>query len=830
MIDSHFPELTGRTIRDARAALSRLEDENRAVRAELDLVLSSKARRVMTIAAHPLWALRATLAMAAGWKPLGAARTLWMQLRVHRTSLSSAAPFDTDGRLDAAHSSARWLPDLRIAGERREALLCDSNSTFVFQAPAGRGARLRLRCAIMPEAHDRILHGITFAATVRSTSADPPWERSASRLLRPWHWRDRRWRPITVELPDTAGEVSITIETRSSSAGQRRDAIAVWGDPAIEWPRTIGERSHLIRGAFRRLRWAGLGDTLAYARGRDRLQDQSSVYARWIERHRLDEADLERLKTEVAALPYQPLISVITPAYNTAPEVLTACIESVRRQAYPNWELCLADDGSTSAATRDVLQRSSGDPRVRVVRLDRNLNIAAASNAALRLASGEFVALLDHDDELAPEALAEVVRCLNAHRDADVIYSDEDKLESSGGRSDPYFKPDWSPDLFLSYMYMSHLTVVRRALVEEAGGFRTGFEGAQDYDLLLRLIEKTDRIQHIPRILYHWRKTPGSTATGGEVKPWALDAGRRALEESSARSGLEAEVSLGPSPGMYRVRRAVRNNPLVSIVVPTTGRPRAQGDDLVARCLRSLHRTAWGNFDVLVAADLGYLTDAARGALGGLRHRVVAYEPRSPFNFSHKINAAVRETAGSHVVLFNDDLEVIESDWLTAMLEHSQDRTVGAVGAKLLYPDGRLQHIGMLLGVCGIAAHAFHRQPAASPGYFGSAVVTRNCSAVTAACLMTRREVFDEAGGLDENLPVDFNDVDFCLRVRRAGYRIVFTPYARLYHHESASFGRRLQNPRELALMRERWGSALDHDPYYNPNLSRNFSDYRIQL
>jgi GT2 family glycosyltransferase len=464
------------------------------------------------------------------------------------------------------------------------------------------------------------------------------------------------------------------------------------------------------------------------------------------------------------------------------------------------------------------------------VRLEQNGNISAASNAALGLATGEFVALLDHDDELTPEALAEVVRCLNAHPDADVIYSDEDKLEPSGARCDPYFKPDWSPDLFLSYMYMSHLMVVRRSLVEEVGGFRTGFEGAQDYDLLLRLIEKTDRIQHIPRVLYHWRKSPASTAMGGDVKPWALEAGRRALEEFSSRNGLDAQVSKGPGPGMYRVRRRVRDNPLVSIVIPTTGTPRAHGSDLVAQCLRSLHKTSWQNFDVIVSADRGNLTEAARGALQGLRHRVIVYEPRSPFNFSHKVNAAVRETTGTHVVLFNDDLEVIEPDWLTAMLEHSQDPAVGAVGAKLLYPDGRLQHVGMLVGVCGIAAHAFHRQPAASPGYFGSAIVTRNCSAVTAACLMTRREVFDEIGGLEEHLPVDFNDVDFCLRVRRAGHRVVFTPYARLYHHESASFGRRLQNPRELELMRERWGSALDRDPYYNPNLSRNFSDYRIQL
>jgi GT2 family glycosyltransferase len=280
---------------------------------------------------------------------------------------------------------------------------------------------------------------------------------------------------------------------------------------------------------------------------------------------------------------------------------------------------------------------------------------------------------------------------------------------------------------------------------------------------------------------------------------------------------------------MNRVRRAVRGEPLVSIVIPTTGRALDPDGNLLTACLQSLSKTTWPNVEVIVATD-GTLAASAQEALHTLRHLVIPYETGASFNFSHKINEAVHRASGDHVVLFNDDLEVIDAGWLTAMLEYSQERTVGAVGAKLLYPDRRIQHVGMLVGVCGLAAHAFHQHRGESEGYFGSAICVRNCTAVTAACLMTRREVFDEVGGLDENLPVDFNDVDFCLRLRKAGYRIVFTPYAELIHHESASLGRRTQSADELALMQQRWGDALEHDPYYNPNLSKDFTDYRLQL
>jgi O-antigen biosynthesis protein len=584
-----------------------------------------------------------------------------------------------------------------------------------------------------------------------------------------------------------------------------------------------------------RVRAAGLRDALRLAQGAASAGEESERYTRWAAAHTPAPADLDALRAEVDALAARPRFSVVTPVYNTDPKWLRACIESVRAQVYPDWELCLADDASTRPDTIAALREyERADPRIRVTYLERNVNISGASNAAVALATGDFVALLDHDDELTPDALFRMAEHLAAHPDADVIYSDEDKLDLAGRRCDPYFKPDWSPEHFLTCMYTCHFMVARRSLVERVGGFREGYEGAQDYDLVLRLMEATDRIHHVPRVLYHWRKLPESTASAGQAKPWALDAGRLALEDYVRRRALDAEVLPGAAPGLYRIRRAVRGTPLVSLIVPTAGRLRGVDGrqvDLVAACLRSVvQKTTWPHYEIVVVADAAGVQPTTMKALEGARHRVLRLEADGPFNFSRKINAGVAASEGDHVVLFNDDLEVIASEWLTAMLEYSQDEAVGAVGAKLLYPDGRLQHVGMVLGVNGVAAHAFHQHPGSSPGYASGAVSVRNYSAVTAACLMSRRAVFDEVGGFDEAFPIDFNDVDYCLRVRQAGYRIVYTPYAQLYHHESASFGARVQDPAGVEEMRRRWGHVLERDPYYNPNLTRDYPDFRTKM
>jgi len=414
------------------------------------------------------------------------------------------------------------------------------------------------------------------------------------------------------------------------------------------------------------------------------------------------------------------------------------------------------------------------------------------------------------------------------------VYSDEDKLDLAGARCDPYFKPDWSPEHFLACMYTPHLLMARRSLVQDVGGFRAGYEGAQDYDLLLRMSERTAQIHHVPHILYHWRKLPQSTASAGDAKPWAMDAGHRALEDAMLRRGVSAEVLPGAATGLYRVRFRIEGEPLVSLIVPTTGRPRRIGGarvDTLRMLVRSVRqKTSYPRYEFVIIADNGEVSDEVRRALEASTHRIVPYQPGASFNFSHKINVGAAHAAGTHLLLLNDDIEVIDSGWMTAMLEYSQQREVGAVGGKLLYPDGRLQHIGIILGVTGGAAHAFHQHGGASPGYASSAVSVRNYSAVTAACMMTRREAFDSVGGFDESLAVDFNDVDYCLRLGKAGFRIVFTPFATLYHHESASFGPRVQSAKEQELMRARWAGVIDNDPYYHPELTRDFSDYRIRV
>jgi GT2 family glycosyltransferase len=335
----------------------------------------------------------------------------------------------------------------------------------------------------------------------------------------------------------------------------------------------------------------------------------------------------------------------------------------------------------------------------------------------------------------------------------------------------------------------------------------------------------------VPAILYHWRKAEGSTAASGLAKQWAIDAGERALVDHVMRTGRNAVVVPGPLPGLYRIRHRIARRPLVSIVIPTAGHPREVGGrsvNLLANCLRSIAQKTTYQPIELVIADDGSLCDEAAAFLETVPHRLVHFEYTAPFNYATKLNFAVSHSHGEHVVLLNDDIEVITPEWIEAMLEYSQQDEIGAVGAKLLYPDGRLQHIGVVMGVCGLAAHAFHSHPGSAPGYGGSALIVRNYSAVTAACMMTRRALYDRLGGFDERFGSDFNDTDYCLRLGRDGFRIVFTPHAELYHFESASFGARTWNVADLATMRREWAEVCERDPYYNPNLTRDFTDYRL--
>lgn len=548
-------------------------------------------------------------------------------------------------------------------------------------------------------------------------------------------------------------------------------------------------------------------------------------YQLWLSRHELTPERIRQLREEVQALAYQPKISIIVPVYNTEETWLRKAIESVRNQIYPNWELCICDDGSIAEHVSPVLAELSGqDKRIRVVTSPHNRGISAASNNALSLATGEFVGFLDHDDELTLDALYEVVRLLNTQPDLDFIYTDEDKLTVDGRRVEPFFKPDWSPDLLLSCNYITHFAVVRRSLVQEIGGFTEGLDGSQDHDLFLRLGEKTQRIGHVAKPLYGWRKIPGSAASDTQAKPYAHAAGRQALQEYLWRNGIAGEiVGAQVSPSHHRVRYRITGQPLVSIIIPIRDRV-----ELLQRCLESIEeKTDYRHFEVIIV-DNQSKEPATLSYLARLPHTVVPLP--GPFNYSHLNNVGVAHARGEFLLFLNNDTEVITGEWLTAMLELAQRPHVGAVGAKLLYPNRTIQHAGIVLGLGGMAGYACGHLPEEFAGYFGLPTVIRNCSAVTAACMMTRKSVFAGVGGFDENIKVAYNDIDLCLRMREKGYVIIYTPYAVLYHLESAT--RKTLHPRsDEEYVRKRWGRVIQGgDPYHNPHLSLERPDCSLRI
>jgi len=525
----------------------------------------------------------------------------------------------------------------------------------------------------------------------------------------------------------------------------------------------------------------------------------------------------------------KPVISVITPVYNIEGPYLRRCIDSVRAQYYPFWELCLCDDGSTLPETLDVLESYRGiDPRIKIVVHEKNQGIAAASNRAVEISTGDYVAMLDNDDELAPKALYEVAKAIQSNPEIDLLYTDEDKLDDSGEFVDHFCKPDWSPDHLLSVMYLLHLLVVRKDLFYEVGAFRPEFSGAQDYDLALRLATRAQSIHHVPRILYHWRKIRGSAAELVDAKPEALDAGRRALEDHLDRNDIEGEVEFGQIEGTFRVRYRIHDYPLASLcIMAGNNRATVEGRgniDLLENFVKSIvAKTDYPNYEIVV------IDDGNPQAPSGVPYRLASFtEPNVPFNFAKKANFAFRQARGRHIVLLNDDMEVISEEWLSAMIEFTQQPRVGVVGARLLFPDDRLQHVGVVLGVNQGAAHAFHGFPAGFVGYNAYTHVIRNYSAVTAACMATRIDVIEATGGFDEQLAIDYNDIDFCLKAIQQGYDIVYTPYAELYHFEGTSIHRKSQDPREVELFQKRWSSFVERDPFYNPNLTRTRADFAI--
>jgi glycosyltransferase involved in cell wall biosynthesis/SAM-dependent methyltransferase len=565
------------------------------------------------------------------------------------------------------------------------------------------------------------------------------------------------------------------------------------------------------------------------------LGPADGTYEKWIELFDTrDEAARQRIEARVRALPSPPMISVIMPVYNPPVDLLRSAIESVRSQIYPNWELCIADDCSTDTEVVKLLEEcEANDSRIRVVRRSENGHISAASNSALSLATGTWAAPLDHDDLLADHALALVALSISEHPGAGLFYSDEDKMDESGVRCDPFFKPDFDPLLLAGQNYISHLTVCRKDLAERAGGYREGYEGSQDWDLVLRVSEllTTNQVVHIPHVLYHWRAHGDSTASLVSTKPYALEAGLYAVRDHLSRTDRSGSVVRQGRLGHNRVRWTLPEPvPHVSIIVPT------RDGRLLQRCIDSvLDFTVYPDFEVVVI-DNSSRRYQTLSWLQGHDDRLSVLRDERPFNYAALNNFAVNRTAGEIVCLLNDDTEVMSGDWLTEMVGQLIQPGVGAVGAKLLYDDGRIQHAGVILGVGGVAGHAHRLSDRVSMGYFGNLQLAHRVSAVTAACVAVRREAWEQVNGMDEvNLPVAFNDVDLCLRLGEVGWDVVWTPHAQLLHHESISRGPDTEGPRaeafadEVLYMEKRWGfDSLRKDKYYNPNLSLNAEDFSL--
>ena len=545
----------------------------------------------------------------------------------------------------------------------------------------------------------------------------------------------------------------------------------------------------------------------------------------------------ERKAQEGTVFPRDILISILVPLYNTPEKYLREMIRSVEEQTYGGWELCLADgsDGQHGEVGRICLEAAEKDSRIRYQKLTRNGGISENTNECIRTAGGDYLALLDHDDLLHPSALFEVMQAI-CGQDADLVYTDEDTFsETPEDAYKPHFKPDFAPDNLRANNYICHLTVFRKDLIEKAGGgFRSEFDGSQDHDLFLRLTEQAERIVHIPRILYYWRAHRKSVAEDVSAKPYVTDAGKRAVAAHLTRVGLKGEAADGPVPSMYRLRYEIDGTPTVSILIPN----KDHREDL-KRCVDSIReKTTWPDWEIIIIENnstkeetFRYYEELEQDG----RIRVVRYE--GLFNYSAVNNFGFREAKGEQILLLNNDTEIISPDWIQEMLMYAQRKDVGAVGAKLYYPDGTIQHGGIGIGIKMLAGHWHRGADGRSPGYFGRLTYAQNVSAVTAACMMIPRHVYEEMNGLDESFSVVFNDVDLCLRIREAGYLIVWTPWAELTHYESKSRGQDEDTPEKKQFFLEetnrfqrKWNEVLTAgDPYYNPNLTREKEDFSLR-
>jgi GT2 family glycosyltransferase len=560
----------------------------------------------------------------------------------------------------------------------------------------------------------------------------------------------------------------------------------------------------------------------------DHLRGFPNDYARWIAE--FDQRDEDLIKFKLESFRTNPLISILMPVYKTDPRILERTLKSVLTQSYGNWELCVVDDCSRSTLIDDILQRYAADARIRIVRHTENKGISSASNTALEMARGEYAALLDHDDELAQDALFHVVDALQQTPEADILYSDEDHTDEFGVRTEPFFKPDWSPNLILSENYVCHLMVFRRELALNAGGFRREADVSQDHDILLRMSLKAQKIVHIPKILYHWRTNLEVSTRASESRDKVLDSSRGAVENYLRLAGIEATVEPGRVPGRWRVRYPINDKPEVSIIIPSGGRL-----DVLERNLDTLASiTDYPNFEIVVIDNSKSAVIekfAGQWKKNGRTVRYIDWRNR-PFNYSEINNAAAKSCESPLLLFLNDDTCAIDPGWLTAMVEIATRAEVGAVGARLLFPDGRIQHGGVVMGIFGICGHAFKGTFGDEPTYFDFPDVIRDVSALTAACLLVPAKVFWEVGGFDEvQFPVAYNDIDLSLKIGAKGYRLVYTPHASLYHFEAFSKTAEDLDPRpaETAALRTKWKDIIARDPFYNPNLTVTAEDFSLR-
>lgn len=606
------------------------------------------------------------------------------------------------------------------------------------------------------------------------------------------------------------------------------------------------------------------GPKAFWARLLDRMEPEEVPYEPWFEYYKASLEELEKQKKQEKKFSYRPVISIVVPTYQTPEHYLVEMLESVYKQSYSNWQLCIADASPSEDVKKAVeaFIQEKQETRIIYQHLEKNLGIAENTNAGLAIATGEWIGLLDHDDLLAPEALFEMVAKMNQDAEFEMLYSDEDKIteEKKGAwkHSQPHFKPDFSIDLLRSNNYITHFLCVKRSILEQAGGFRREFDGAQDYDFILRCTEEAKKVGHVSKVLYHWRVHRSSTSDNPMSKKYAYDAGQRAIEEHLKRMGQQGTVSQRKFFGFYRVKYQVQGNPLISILIPNKDQA-----DVLKRCIQSIEKSSYQNYEVIIIennstqpetfqyysdlcgmkyqpeTDSGQCSETEKisceGKLSGEQSiKVVTWQ--GGFNYSAINNFGASFAAGEYLILLNNDIELITKDWMEEMLGNCQRPEVGIVGARLYYPDNTIQHAGIVVGIDGIAANMFPGMKREREGYMHRAATQLNYSAVTAACMMIEKKVFDEVGGLEEKLTVAFNDLDLCLRVGAAGYLVVYNPSVEAYHYESKSRGKEDTKEKvrrfgdEIEFIRTRWITLLKKgDPYYNPNFSLKKCNYALK-